>query len=149
MIADLAGVVWKKIPWSWRRSVVRLTQDRFTVSAAALITNHEGKVLLLDHRVRPGSGWGLPGGFLEHGEQPEQGVRREIREETGLELENVTLVRARTSFTHIEIVFRAYSDGTPEIKSREIKDFGWFDVDELPPGMDRSHKSLIDSALEG
>lgn len=145
MIADIAGVVWKKIPLSLRRTIVRVTQDRFTVSAAAVVTNSSGQVLLLDHRIRPSSGWGLPGGFIEHGEQPEEGVRREIREETGLELREVKLLRIRAAGTHIEILFRADSDGTPEIRSREIKDFRWFARASLPVEMNSEHKAIIET----
>lgn len=148
MITDFAGVVWKKIPWALRRFIVRLTQDRFTVSAAVVITNRAGEVLLLDHRIRPRSGWGLPGGFLEHGEQPEEGIRREIREETGLELGSVSLLRVRTVGTHIEMLFRSASDGSPALKSSEIKDFGWFDRSSLPGQMNEDQKKFIESVID-
>lgn len=147
MIANLAGVVWKKIPWGMRRFIVRLTQDRFTVSAAVVVTDPAGKVLLLDHHIRPRSGWGLPGGFLEHGEQPEAGIRREIREETGLELAELALLRVRTLGTHIEMLFRAISDGDAEVKSKEIKGLGWFDTASLPPRMNAGQKKFIEDLL--
>ena len=72
MITKLAGVVWKKLPPKIRRSVIRLTQSQFTVSTAAIVTKGSGKVLLLDHHIRPKNGWGLPGGFVAPGEQPER-----------------------------------------------------------------------------
>ena len=59
---------------------MRLTHARFTVTAGALIFNDAGKVLLLKHRFRAGSGWGLPGGFLEAGEQPVEALKRELWE---------------------------------------------------------------------
>ena len=147
MITELAGVVWKKLPYIVRSRIVRVTQDKFTVSAAALITNDAGKVLLLDHHIRPSSGWGLPGGFLEHGEQPEEGIRREIREETGLELAHLKLLRTRIVRTHLEILFRAAASGEPEIKSREIRGFGWFGRDELPELLNPAQKHLIQNVL--
>ena len=125
-----------------------MTQDKFTVSAAALITNDAGEVLLLDHHIRPASGWGLPGGFLEHGEQPDEGIRREIREETGLELHHLKLLRTRIVRTHLEILFRAGTRGEPDIKSREIRGFGWFGRDELPDLLNPVQKKLIRSVLE-
>lgn len=149
MIADLAGVVWKKIPWGLRRFIVRVTQDRFTVSAAAVVTRADGKVLLLDHHIRPKSGWGMPGGFLEHGEQPEEGVRREVREETGLELEDVMLLRIRTVGGHVEMIFRAVSNGEAEVKSKEIKDLDWFDPESLPERMNAGQKAFVESVLKG
>jgi 8-oxo-dGTP diphosphatase len=135
---------------SWvRLKIVRSTQNKFTVSVAAIITDAEEKVLLLDHVLRPGSGWGIPGGFIEHGEQPEAAIRREIREETGLELENIKMVRVRTIGPHVEILFRAEARGEARVKSREIKTVGWFNRDELPEKMNRVQKSLVREVFSG
>lgn len=147
MLAEIAGVVWKKIPWSLRRLIVRVTQAKFTVSAAVIVTNGAGEVLLLDHRIRPSSGWGIPGGFLEHGEQPESGVRREVGEEIGLELSGLRMLRVRTLGSHIEILFRAFSDGVPEVKSPEIKGFGWFPASAMPEGMHAGQRALVERVL--
>src|ERR1035437_9147133 len=104
---NLLGKVWKLMPRSARTALTRRFQAKFTVSAAGIITNEKGEVLLADHILRPASGWGVPGGFLEAGEQPETALRREIREETGLELQDVRLYNARTRRRHIEIIFMA------------------------------------------
>lgn len=54
---------------------------------------HENKVLLIQRGQEPLKGeWSLPGGALELGETLEQGVRREVLEETGLDVEPVQLV---------------------------------------------------------
>lgn len=48
----------------------------------------EGKILLGKRGAEPFLGyWDIIGGFLEPGEHPEEGARREVREETGLEVE--------------------------------------------------------------
>ena len=50
----------------------------------------DGRVLLAKRAIEPRLGyWDLPGGFLEEGEEPLDGLRREFREETGLEVEPV------------------------------------------------------------
>lgn len=54
------------------------------VSVAALVTNEEGKILLVNS---PWRGWEYPGGLIEPGETFEQALRREIREEAGVEVE--------------------------------------------------------------
>ena len=72
---------------------MRLSHPRFAVTAGAIITDDSGRVLLLKHRFRPGTGWGMPGGFMEEGEQPEEALRRELREEIGLEVEEVNCLR--------------------------------------------------------
>src|SRR5215207_10042783 len=126
MLGDALGVIWKRIPSRLRLRIIRVTQKKFTASVAVIITNRDGKVLLLEHFLRPGSGWGIPGGFIEHGEQPEAAIRREIREETGIELENPQMLRVRTLHRHIEFLFRAESNQAGAVKSREIRSLGWF-----------------------
>src|ERR1700732_4563553 len=96
MIQPVLAFLWHGAPKFLRRWAVRLIEPSFTVSALAVVTDDQGHVLLLNHVFRPGSGWGLPGGFLEKGEQPEAAIRRELREETGLELEMLEIIFART-----------------------------------------------------
>jgi 8-oxo-dGTP diphosphatase len=147
MLKKIAGKVWRKMPPSLRLRIIRLTQQQFTVSVAAIVLNESNEVLLLDHVLRPGSGWGIPGGFLMSDEQPVDAVRRELQEETGIELNDIKLLNARTINRHIEILFRARSNGTPEVKSREINSLGWFKIDEMPEKMNRKQKSIIEKHL--
>jgi nucleoside triphosphatase len=62
------------------------------VIVVPLIRNREGKLLLCkkppDRGVFPGQ-WGLPGGGIEPGERMEEALRREIREELGIEVEDI------------------------------------------------------------
>ncbi|GAB4244895.1 MAG: hypothetical protein OHK005_09980 [Candidatus Methylacidiphilales bacterium] len=63
------------------------------VAAAALIIDEEDRVLLLRRQREPRKGyWALPGGFVDMGERVEDGLRREIREEVGLEPEQFLFV---------------------------------------------------------
>jgi len=136
------------VPSSLRRIIIRTTQRKFTVSVAAIIFNEKGEVLLLDHVLRPVSSWDIPGGFLEHHEQPVDAVRRELFEETGIELYDVELIRVRTINRHIEILFRAETTGTASVKSREIHAVRWFKADEMPKNMSRKQKELIAKLLK-
>lgn len=131
-----------------RRKIVRATQETFTVSAAAIITNEKNEVLLLDHVLRTASGWGIPGGFMSSGEQPENALRREINEETGLELKELKLISVRTINRHIEILFRARAVGEAKVKSREIKSAVWFKTNELPEKMSKTQKAIIRETIE-
>ena len=54
------------------------------VSVAALVTNEEGKILLVNS---PWRGWEYPGGLIEPGETFQQALHREVREEAGVEIE--------------------------------------------------------------
>jgi len=127
--------------------IIRASQSKFTISVAAIIVNENGEILLLDHVLRSASGWGIPGGFLAHGEQPIDAVRRELREEIGIELTDVELFRARTIYRHVEILFRASAVGTPEVKSREINAVGWFHPEKLPENMSRTQKEFVKNLL--
>jgi hypothetical protein len=96
MLKKIVRTIWINLPPSFRRMIVRATQPTFTVSVAAIIINEKGEVLLLDHVLRSRSSWGVPGGFLAHGEQPVAAVQRELREETGIEITSAELFRVRT-----------------------------------------------------
>jgi 8-oxo-dGTP diphosphatase len=149
MLGVFIGDIWKRLPGRLRLAIIRATQKKFTASVAAIITNMDGKVLLLEHILRPGSGWGIPGGFMNRGEQPEAAIRREISEETGLELENLKFLRVRTINRHIEMLFRAETGGTPQVLSREIKGFGWFAVEAMPEEMSGVQKATVEKVLRG
>ena len=57
-------------------------------TASALVRDDAGRILLARRAGEPGAGlWDLLGGFLDEGEEPLETLRRELREETGLELE--------------------------------------------------------------
>jgi ADP-ribose pyrophosphatase len=53
----------------------------------------ENKVLLVERANDPGKGlWTIPGGYVDHGEQIYEAVKREILEETGLKTEPQSLI---------------------------------------------------------
>jgi 8-oxo-dGTP diphosphatase len=139
------GKIWRRMPSFARWGMIRLTQPTFTVSAGAVVLNEKGEVLLLHHILRPGSGWGIPGGFLDHGEQPDKAVSREVLEETGIEIRNVKFIKAQTLGRHIEFVYSARSDGDPRVLSREITELGWFGPASLPEGLPHPHRKIIDA----
>lgn len=147
MVIRALGRIWKWLPPFARIFITRRSQNTFTVSVAGIITNDEQKVLLLDHVFRPQSGWGIPGGFIDYGEQPVAAFEREVSEETGLQLSDVKLYRVRTRKRHIEIVFTANTEGHAELKSTEIQGLGWFTVDDLPEAMNPKQKALISEVL--
>ncbi|HEY3038157.1 MAG TPA: NUDIX hydrolase [Pyrinomonadaceae bacterium] len=149
MLKDLLGAIWHRAPKSLRRWTVRLSHPRFAVTAGAVITDARGRVLLLKHRFRPGLGWGIPGGFLETGEQPEEALRRELREEIGLEVEKLKVftTRAFRKPKQVEIVFSCQAVGDPEQLSFEIQKAAWFSPDELPKELPNDQAQLIKRAL--
>ncbi len=148
MLKRIVGKIWRKLPQAARLKIVRATQSEFTVSVAVVIENRSGEILLLDHVFRPGSGWGIPGGFMERGEQPEETARRELFEEADLEIIDLKLFCVRTIDRHIEIVYHARADGSVRIKGAEINDFGWFKVGAMPEKMSVGQRTTIEELLK-
>jgi len=129
---------------------MRFTHTRFTVTVGAVIFNDQKQVLLLKHRFRAGSGWGLPGGFLEQGEQPIDALRRELREEIGLELEDVQVFAAR-SFKkpkQVEVLFRARANANVKPLTMEVERAEWFPLDSLPEGLPRDQRVYVERAAK-
>ena len=150
MFIEFLGAIWRYLPGSVRGRLVRIGQKRFTGTVGAVIFDDHGQILLLDHVFRPEDGWGIPGGFISKGEQPEAALRREVREEIGIEIQDVELVLARTlpRSRQIEIYFRAKALGRPEPCSFEIKRAGWFSIQDLPPELSKDQRRLIQRAIE-
>jgi mutator protein MutT len=147
---NFIGTLWRRLPARLRRWSMRLAHTRFTVTAGALIFNQSGQILLLKHRFRAGSGWGLPGGFLENGEQPIDALRRELREELGLEVEHVEILTAR-SFRkprQVEVLFRGRANGSVTPRTMEVERAEWFSLDALPDGLPRDQRTLVEQAAK-
>jgi 8-oxo-dGTP diphosphatase len=148
MLKRIIGKIWRVTPSSIREFGVRISQKKFTVSVGAIVVNDEGKVLLLDHVFRPSSaGWGIPGGFINHNEQPAAAIQREICEEIGLEIKSIELLQVRAIKRHVEILFRARATGAGAVKSLEIKEIGWFAPDQMPPVIGGRLKQTIKEIL--
>jgi mutator protein MutT len=147
---NLISKIWRSLPVRMRRWSMRLTHTRFTVTAGAVIFNDQKQVLLLKHRFRAGSGWGLPGGFIERGEQPIEALRRELREEIGLELEDVEVFAAR-SFKkpkQVEVLFRARANANVKPLAMEVELAEWFALDSLPEGLPRDQRVFVERAAK-
>lgn len=149
MLNDLLGAIWRRVPKLLKRWTVRMSHPRFAVTAGAIVTDQRGRVLLLKHRFRPGSGWGMPGGFIEEGEQPEEALRRELREEVGLEIGEAKLIMVRTfkKPKQVEIVFSCQAAGDIDQLNFEIQRVAWFCPEELPKELPKNQAQLIRRAL--
>ena len=92
----------------------------------------DGKVLLARHTH--GSGKGrliIPGGYVNHGEAPQDAVKCEFMEETGLEIQPRELIGVRINSHDWYVVFRAaYVAGEARSGGDENGEFLWMDPGE-------------------
>lgn len=147
MFKQILGIVWRKLPKWGRHTLVLATQTSFTVSAGVIVINEEYQILLLNHVLRPKSGWGVPGGFLQASEQPAEAAQREIFEETGLKISDARFIEARTIKRHVEFIFCARANGAAQARSREIFDARWFALYEMPAEISSQDRRLIERAV--
>ena len=83
---------------------------------------------------KPGE-WDLPGGQLEHGEDPAIGLRREVREETGMQVEIVLPIGVQRYAAENAMVTLIIYLCTPVLEDTEIKlseehsNYKWVDID--------------------
>lgn len=149
MFWNFIGAIWRRLPATMRRHLSRIGQRRFTVTVAAMLFDDHERILLLEHVFRADEGWGVPGGFINRAENPETALRREMREEIGVEIEDVKILFSRSLGTlkQVEIYFRARVIGDPKPSSFEIKTAQWFALDQLPPGLSNDQRRLIERAM--
>jgi ADP-ribose pyrophosphatase YjhB (NUDIX family) len=90
--------------------------------------------------VEPRRGyWDLPGGFLEQGEHPAEGLRREVREETGLQIEILEALGffldryPEAGETTLNFYFVARVTSGQPMPGSDVAEIRWFHRDALPP----------------
>ena len=111
------------------------------------ILERGGRVLLARRAHEPRRGhWDLPGGFLDETEAPLDGLRREFREETGLEIEPVELMRIDIEpydGRHVfSVTWVVRAEGEP-VPADDVDELRWFGPDELPAEMAFPGQSLV------
>ena len=110
-------------------------------AAMCIIYNEAENKMLLEKRTDNGM-WCVPGGAIELGETLEEALRREVKEETSLDIFNPQLFDVRANvhmvypnqdevyYTDVVYVITEYEgELKPDAESRELR---WVSIDELP-----------------
>ncbi len=127
-------------------------------SARAVVQDSDGRILL--HRRSDNGRWGLPGGGIEMDETAGEAVVREVREETGYDVEAVRLVGVYStpalttitypdgnSVTYVALTFECHALGGSPTLSDETLEVDWFAADSLPGSVSPGHLQRIEDAL--
>ncbi len=152
-IKGMLMAAWKKlpIPFFLRRWYTNATNTGYLVGVNAVITNDAGEVLIFHHTYRK-TPWGIPGGFLGD-EDPAEGLRREVREESGMELEITGIIDSRRvvnvyGVRFIEMTFAARYAGGEFRRCDEVDDFMFAKPGSWPVGMRMDQQRLIAKYIE-
>lgn len=124
----------------------------------------DGKVLLGKRHEDPekassllkGAGtWTMPGGKLHFGESFEEGARREVKEETGVDLRNVKIITVTNDivedahFVTLGLLSEDFEGGAEVEEPDEITEWGWFGLDDLPSPLYFPSEKVLANYKEG
>ena len=128
------------------------------VGCDGAVIDDKGRILLI--RRSDNKKWAMPGGLLEVGETPAEGVLREVYEETGVQCKVTSLVGIFDSrfcgttyplhLYHILFLCKPL-EGSKKIQpphQQESLDINWFDEHSLPSDIDPGHISRIPKAYQ-
>lgn len=126
-----------------------------TADCVVIANEMQPKVLLVERGNEPFKGcWAIPGGFMNMDETAEQCAIRELKEETGLEVEVVRQIgtyskvdrdpRGRTISVAYLAVIDTEEDVTGQDDAAKAK---WFPISDLPP-LAFDHQDILKNAIE-
>lgn len=124
--------VWRLLPSSIQRLAVRVAAPKVSMAACAVIEDSRGDILVVRHPYRR-QPWGLPGGFVRRGEQPESALRRELREELGVRAAVGALLFAEIdeSGHHLTLCYRACVAGSLRLDGVELDGYQYVSAGAL------------------
>jgi 8-oxo-dGTP diphosphatase len=130
-------------------SLQRVTHPRVGVG---VIIVKDNKVLMGERKNSHGNGsWAFPGGHLEFGESWEECARREVKEETGLNIANIRFgsvtndLFVKENKHYITIFMIAdYIEGEPQVlEPHKCSGWQWFEWNEMPKPLFLTIENLV------
>ncbi|NBD25522.1 NUDIX hydrolase [Paenibacillus glycinis] len=125
--------------------------------ASVIIINAMGHILL---QRRTSGYWGLPGGLMELGESLQDTARREVKEETGLDIKAITLLDVFSGteyFRRMEngdevyavtaVYFTSEFEGELSSDNNESVDLRYFPLNGLPVNIGTAYAHFLDSFI--
>lgn len=123
------------------------TPYRHSVSVVGVVVREDGKVLVI--RRKDNGTYQAPGGILEHEERVEDGVAREVLEETGYSVrpERLTGVYKNVKGGHVTLAFRCTLVGGRAVLNDEATEICWFTADEVAARLTAPYAVRVTDAL--
>lgn len=132
-----------------------MSKDEFRTVVKALIT-HKGEILIGQKEERDnheiGGKWHILGGHLEKGEQVEEAMEREVKEETGLDVDVYQIVDTSTfswggdgENDSLQIIFHCEADSRDAESKDDLQDVKWVEPSELTEKVHDGEKNRIEA----
>ncbi|TPE70992.1 NUDIX hydrolase [Halalkalibacterium halodurans] len=134
------------------------TRPLILPASVVIILNEQDEILL---QKRLNGRWGLPGGLMELGESFEETAKREILEETGLTIRNITFLDVFSGkdlyvkvdngdeFYAVTALFMTRDvAGSIQMDPRESLDLQYIALDQFPPNVTRTSRIFLDRFME-
>ena len=117
------------------------------------VTDEAGRVLLVRHTYGDRARWELPGGWVQHGEEPAEAARREVHEEVGIDvpLRAVGMVEGDWDFKHehLSAFVATWPGGRRPYDPIEIAEVAWFALDAPPAHTGAATRAVLDVVSAG
>jgi 8-oxo-dGTP pyrophosphatase MutT (NUDIX family) len=135
------------------------THPLILVGAEVLVFDHQNR-LLLQRRADTGD-WAIPGGMMEPGETLEETARREVKEETGLDLGQLEFLKMYSGqdfyyrYPHGDEVYNVSAAYLTREFSGQLKadsestELGFYSLDALPGALISLNQRVLDEYLRG
>lgn len=127
------------------------------VGISVFIVNDKNQILLGKRIGKHGGGeYGCPGGHMEFGESIEESARREVMEETGMEIEGLEFLRILNlrdypprHYIDIGMLAKIKGNQNPKLmEPNKCEGWGWHDIDNIPENSFAGLPSLVESYID-
>lgn len=125
-------------------------------ACVAVIFNENNELLMVKRAIDPYKDWwDLPGGFIDRGETPEDTIKRELKEELGIEIEiEDYLWSVPDDYKYKDMIYEALDltflcsfEGNPK-PADDVSDFRFFEINSLPEKITPHHAKHIKGIIE-
>jgi len=117
-----------------------------------ILINDKNEILLIKRAAMPAQGfWALPGGYVDWNEKLSQTAIREVKEETGFDVEDINFfglyddpTRDQDGRQNIGHCFIAQVHGKAKMEVSEVEEMKWFSLNNFPKEIAFDHRKMIE-----